>query len=116
MRFNEDLKKEVMGKASPQVRECLKYTIEKMEKESRLNGDFVSIEDFVKRMLKANLDIHAFSVLAEHMPMEFPGNGDTTMLRAVLALMGYDPDYATAPDIEVYPLSYWDNPEELPFN
>ena len=36
------------------------------------------------------------------------------MLRAVLALRGFDPDYSVAPDIEVYAADY-DDDEELPF-
>ena len=47
--------------------------------------------------------------------MEFPGGGDETMLRPVLALMGYDPEYSAAPDIEVYPLSHWNKPGQASF-
>ncbi len=137
MVFNNEAKNKALAVTNFQVQKCLKYTLEKIEREHAENGEFTSIEDFIRRMLKANLDIHAFTVLAEWMPMQFPGGGDETMLRPVLALMGYDPEYSAAPDIEVYPLSHWaepgkrgflrdwddpdlwdddEDPEDLPFN
>lgn len=77
-----------------------------------LYGEFASIEDFILRMMNANLDIHAFTVLSDWLPMEFPGGGDETMLRPVLALMGHDPEYTVGPEIEVYPLSHWDTDDD----
>lgn len=134
MVFSKEAKEKVLAETSLNVRKCLKYTIEKIEAEHAKNGEFASIEDFIRRMLGAGLDIHAFTVLSEWLEMEFPGDGDETMLRPVLALMGYDPDFSAAPDIEVYPLSHWnasgsanflqdwddpdlwDDEDELPFN
>ena len=92
--------------------------MELIEAESKRNGEYSSIQDFITRMLNANLDIHAFSILEKHVPMRFPDNGDNTMFRPVLALMGYDPDYSAAPDIKVYPLSHFEEPwddDDLPF-
>lgn len=115
MVFSKEAKEKALAGTTFQVHKCLEYTLEKIEREYEENGDFTSIEDFITRMLNANLDIHAFTVLADWMPMEFPGNGDATMLRPVLALMGYDPEYSAAPDIEVYPLSHWDEPGQRGF-
>lgn len=134
MVFSKEAKEKALAETTFQVHKCLEYTMEKIEREHAMNGEFASIEDFIRRMLNANLDIHAFTVLSEWLPMQFPGGGDGTMLRPVLALMGYDPEYTAAPDIEVYPLSHWDtsddprwdwddpelwpdeDPEGLPFN
>lgn len=115
MVFNKEAKEKALTEASFQVYKCLKYTMEKIEKEHMENGEFASMEDFIRRMLKANLDIHAFTVLSDWLRMEFSGGGDETMLRPVLALMGYDPEYSAAPDIEVYPLSHWDDSEPWDF-
>ena len=115
MVFSKEAKEKALKETDFQVQKCLKYTLEKIERECAENGEFVSVEDFILRMLKANLDIHAFTILSDWMPMEFPGNGDAKMLRPVLALMGYDPEYSAAPDIEVYPLSHWDVPNKRAF-
>lgn len=115
MVFSAEAKEKVLAETTFQVHKCLEYTMEKIEREHTENGEFASIEDFIRRMLKANLDIHAFTVLSDWLPMEFPGGGNQTMLRPVLALMGYDPEYTAAPDIEVYPLSHWDTPGDRNF-
>lgn len=116
MRFSKEMKKDIMSKIPCDAEKCLKYIIARIEEESGKNGDFLSIQDFITRMFKANLDIHAFTVIAEYIPMKFPNGGDATMLRTVLAFMGYDPDYSDAPDIEIYPPEYWEDSEEMPFN
>jgi len=115
MVFRKEAKEKVLLETTFQVHKCLEYTMDKIEREHEENGEFLSIEDFIRRMLKANLDIHAFTVLSDWLPMEFPGDGDETMLRQVLALMGYDPEYTAAPDIEVYPLSHWNKPGNASF-
>lgn len=115
MVFSKEAKVKALAETTFQVHKCLEYTTEKIEREYAENGTFVSIEDFIRRMLKANLDIHAFTVLSDWLPMEFPGGGNEKMLRPVLALMGYDPEYSAAPDIEVYPLSHWDVPGKRDF-
>lgn len=94
-------------------KQAVYYIVKKIEEESKKNGAYRSVEDFIQRMLAANLDIHAFSIIAEHIPMEFPNNGNSTMLRPVLALMGYDPDYTVLPEV-VEPYDEFD--EMLPFN
>ena len=117
MKFSKKMKETILSKVQGRKRLCLEYSMELIELESKRNGEFLSIQDFITRMLNSNLDIHAFSFLEKYVPMRFPNNGDNTMLRAVLALMGYDPDYSAAPDIKVYPLSHFENfdDDELPF-
>lgn len=116
MNYSKEIMEKDINKLPVRVKKCLKYTIKLIEAERYQNGEFASIEDFITRMLKRNLDIHSFSVLAEYIPIKFPHNGDATMLRPMLALMGYDPDYSAAPDIKTYPLTHWVDTDDLPFN
>jgi len=116
MKFSREKKREILRNAPVNARKCLSYTLEKINKEYDRNGKFLSIQDFITRMFQVNLDIHAFTVIEKYVPMRFQNGGDATMLRAMLALMGYDPDYSDAPDIEVYPSWYDEDEDELPFN
>ncbi len=119
MKFSKKMREIILKDVKGRKKICLEYIMELIETESKKNGEYASIQDFIVRMLNANLDIHAFTILEKYVPMRFPNNGDNSMFRPVLALMGYDPDYSAAPDIEVYPLSHfmepWDD-DDLPFN
>ncbi|MBR3769673.1 MAG: hypothetical protein IKL06_03980 [Lachnospiraceae bacterium] len=116
MKFSREKKREILRNAPVNARKCVSYTLEKIDKEYDRNGKFLSIQDFITRMLNANLDIHAFTVIEKYVPMRFPNGGEAAMLRTMLAFMGYDPDYSVLPDIEVYPGWYDEDDDELPFN
>lgn len=94
-------------------RNCVIVCLNEIEREEREHGEFASVDDFIDRMLAAHMDIHGFTVAAKYLPLRFPGNGDAGMLRAVLALRGYDPDYMEAPRIQTY-VKY--PADEDPFN
>ena len=108
-RINEAIKQ-----VPADVRNCLRETVKLVEDEYESGGKFTSIDDFIDRMFERHMDLHAFTIFGKYIPMSFSGNGDASMLRAVLALRGFDPDYSVAPDIEVYAADY-DDDEELPF-
>lgn len=104
---------EVIRKVPVEARNCLRETVKLVEDEYKKGGKFTSIDNFIDRMFARHMDLHAFTIFGQYIPMRFSGNGDARMLRAVLALRGYDPDYSVAPDIEVFDAVDYD---ELPFN
>ncbi|MDD5791339.1 MAG: hypothetical protein PUD22_02010 [Erysipelotrichaceae bacterium] len=107
-----------INNAPESVKCCLEDCVHRIEREEERNGAFASIDDFIDRMLNADMDIHAFSIIGEYLTITFPGNGNASMLRAVIALRGLDPDYAILPEIEVYAKNYEaeDDDEILPFD
>lgn len=108
---NNKMIKDSINNAPENAKNCLEYCISKMEHEEQSGGEFKSIDDFIDRMLNAGLDIHAFSIISEYLPITFPGNGNASMLRVVIALRGWDPDYTELPQIDVYS-KYASNNEE----
>lgn len=108
---------EAIKKAPIEVRHCLQDSMERVSREEERGGRFASMDDFIDRMLAAEMDVHAFTVIGQYIPMKFPGNGDACMLRAVLALRGYDPDYSVAPEIQIfYRVDDDITDDDLPFN
>lgn len=94
--------KRAIWKAPEEVQDCLRDIVKQVTREEERGGSFASMDDFIDRMMAADMDIHAFTMIGQYIPMKFPGNGDAGMLRAVLALRGYDPDYSVTPNMKYY--------------
>ena len=103
---------EIIQNAPSEARSCLSKSMKQVRQEVERGGKFTTIDNFIDRMLAAGMDIHAFTIIGKYIPMKFSGDGDASMLRAVLALRGYDPDYSVAPEIITYTTVYNGEGEE----
>lgn len=103
---------EIIRNAPSEACSCLSKSMKQVRQEVERGGKFTTIDNFIDRMLAAGMDIHAFTIIGKYIPMKFSGDGDARMLRAVLALRGYDPDYSVAPEIITYTTVYNGEGEE----